>query len=100
MKRFWKISTRAIGGLIVVFLAYLGLLVYPGILFANSAQYNNLTIYLNSDLSGAERVLQDIDRALEESEIHDESLSHDIFLGDGNEPFALWIESCARICRG
>jgi hypothetical protein len=89
MKRFWKITGGTLGGVVLIFLSYLGLLIYPSVLFANSVQYNSLTVYSDGDLIGAEGILRDIERALETSEIYDATISHQIYFGDGNRPFTL-----------
>lgn len=89
MKRFLKGAGVAIGGLLLMLCALLALFAYPGVLFANSVQHNNLTVYSNRDLAGAEGILRDIEAALETSEIYDPTVSHDLFFGEGNRPFTL-----------
>src|SRR5690606_25951039 len=87
LRRTLKIGGFTIGGVFAQFLAYVALLIYPGVLFANSYQYNNLTVYSDEDLSGDHPIVEGIDRALQTSEINDPAIEHKIFFGYNNRPF-------------
>lgn len=87
IKRLLKIAGLTFGSLLALFSVYLALLIYPGVLFAHSETYGNLTIHSDDDLTGIDRILREIDQALMTSEINDPDVEHDIFLGNGNRIF-------------
>jgi hypothetical protein len=86
-RKLLKIGGLTIGGVLALFSAYLVLLIYPGVLFANSAEYDNLTIYSDDALNAVQPILESIDRALQTSEINDTTIQHEIFLGYNNSAF-------------
>ncbi len=90
MWKILKITGFTLGGVIFVMASYLGILFYPGILFANQVEYKNFTVYSQQDLGGGiEAILDEIEAALVTSEIYDPSLEHDIFFGYGNTTFRI-----------
>ena len=89
MRTLLKTSKYGLGRFLALFVAYVALLVYPGALFANSAQYNGIAVHSDADLTGVETILRNIERALETSEVYDPTLEHDIVFGHGNAPFTI-----------
>ncbi len=88
MWKVLKIGGATLGGVILLLTAYLGILFYPGVLFANQVTYKNFTVYSQQVLgSDIQVVLDDIQAALGTSEIYDPALKHSIFFGYGNAPF-------------
>jgi hypothetical protein len=87
IRKFVKIGGLTIGVVFALFSAYLALLIYPGVLFANSVEYNNLEVYSEDDLSAVGPILENIDRALTTSEINDPTINHKIFFGHNNAAF-------------
>ena len=88
MRKVLKIGGMIVGSLIVLLASYLGILFYPGVLFANQIEYKNFIVYSQQNLRhGIEPILDDIEAALVTSEIYDSSLEHSIFLGHANAPF-------------
>lgn len=87
MRRLLKISGYGFSGFLSLVAAYIALLFYPGILFANAAEYHGITVHSDDDLTGIEPILRKIEQALETSEIYDAALEHDIFFGYGNSLF-------------
>ena len=67
-----------------------GVLLFPGILFANQIEYKNFTVYSREDLgAGIETISDDIEAAPATSEINDPTLEHDIFFGFDNTAFKI-----------
>jgi hypothetical protein len=90
MWKVLKISGFTLGGIVLVIASYLGILFYPGALFANHIEYKNFTVYSQEDLGdGIEVILDNIEAALATSEINDPALEHDIFFGHGNTAFRI-----------
>lgn len=88
LRKALKITGCSFGVVLLVLGSYLGLLFYPGVLFANKVEYKNFTVYSDQDLgSGVEAILRDVEAALETSAIYDPSLRHDIFFGHNNVVF-------------
>jgi len=78
-----------IGGILIGFGAFVGLLFFPQILFANHVEHANLAAHYDAEFGDSiGPVLRDIEAALSTSEINDPSLRHDIFFGHGNSTFA------------
>jgi hypothetical protein len=86
-RKILKIGGLTIGGVLALFSAYLALLIFPGVLFANTVEFNNLEIYSDDDLSEIGPILERIDRALRSSEINDPTINHKIFFGHNNTAF-------------
>lgn len=91
MRKFLKISGLSIVALLVVFGAYLGLLHYPGILFAHQVDYKNFRVHSQHALNRGdlELILDEVDAALRTSDIYDSTISHDILFGNNNRTFAI-----------
>ena len=88
MRKILKICGITMSGMLTIFLVYIGLLLYPGILFANHVELGNFTIHSNHKFGNElEIALRDIQAAISTSEIYDESLKHDIYFGYGNKIF-------------
>jgi hypothetical protein len=89
----WKVLNVGgciVGGLLLLVVAYLGVLLYPGVLFANQVEYKNFTVHSQEDIGdGIETILDDIEAAIVTSEIYDPALEHDIFFGHGNTAFRI-----------
>jgi len=97
-----KIGGFTLAAVILIVAAYLGVLFYPGVLFAHQIEYNSFKVYSQQEFGqGIEGILDDIETALVTSEIYDASLQHDLFFGYGNRPFGivqdirLWLVSRA-----
>jgi hypothetical protein len=83
-----KIFGFSVGGVLVVLVAYIGLLFYPTIFFANHTEYGSLSVHSDVDFGNEiQPILRDIQAALVTSEIYDPGLKHDIFFGYGNSAF-------------
>lgn len=89
MRKLLKLSAYGLGGFFSLLVVYLALLVYPGVLFANAAEYNGITVHSDSHLTGFDPIIRKIEQALATSEIYDPAIEHDIFFGDGNAPFTM-----------
>jgi hypothetical protein len=76
------------GGILLLLGTLVGLLAFPGFLFAHKLEQGNLVAYSNESLRGSlEPVLREIDRRLATSEINDLSLIHRIFFGHDARAF-------------
>jgi hypothetical protein len=73
----------------VIFIAYIGLNLWPGILFANHIESGNITIHADQQLGDElEIALRDIEASVSTSELYDPILKHDIFFGYRNKMFS------------
>lgn len=82
LRKTLRITGWSLGSVVLLLGAFVGLLAFPGLLFAHKLEQGNLVAYSNESLSGSiEPVLREIDRRLATSEINDKSLSHQIFFG-------------------
>ncbi len=88
MRRALRLFGLALGGLLLLVIAYLTLLFFPGVLFAKQLQHGNFTVHSQSELhEGLTTVLQEVEAALATSAINDPTLRHDIFFGHDNNAF-------------
>lgn len=88
LRKALKIVGFSLGSIFFLFSLYLGLLFYPGVLFANQIEYKNFTVHSDQDLTNLiEPVLKNVETRLETSAIYDPALKHDIFFGQGNALF-------------
>ena len=77
---------------------FVGLLAFPGFLFAHKLEQGNLVVYSDEDLSGSiEPILREIDRRLATSEINDPALTHRIFFGHDAQIFGALQRARAEI---
>ena len=71
-----KITGWSFGGLFALVAAFVGLLAFPGFMFAHQLEYRNFTVYSDEDLRGRiEPILAGVDAQLSASEINDPSLA-------------------------
>ena len=90
MWKVLKIGGLTLGGLTLLIAAYIGVLLYPGVLFANQFEYKNFTVHSQEDLGvGIETILDNIEAAIATSEIYDPALEYDILFGHGNTVFRI-----------
>lgn len=88
MWKFFKICGMTLGGFILVLGLYLGLLLYPEVLFAKHTQYKNYTLHSQQKLDADfVKILDRVDAALSTSPIYDPSIEHDVFFGADNAAF-------------
>lgn len=88
IRRTLKITGWSFGGLLLLIVAFVGLLAFPGFMFAHQLEYRNFTLHSDENLRGRiEPVLARMDAQLAASEIHDPTLQYDIFFGHDNAAF-------------
>ncbi len=88
LRKTLKIAGWSFGGLFALVAMFVGLLAFPGFMFAHQLEYRNLTVYSDEDLRvGIEPVLARIDAQIAASEINDPALEYDIYFGHANRPF-------------
>ncbi|HEU4781369.1 MAG TPA: hypothetical protein VFS58_15920 [Steroidobacteraceae bacterium] len=98
LRKLLKVSGWTFGGLMLLLGTFVGLLLFPGFLFAHKLEQGNLIAYSDEDLSGSlEPVLREIDRRLATSAINDPALTHHIFFGHGNRMFGALQNARAEI---
>ena len=82
IRKTLKVAGWSFGALFTLLCIFVGLLAFPGFLFAHKLEQGNLAVYSDEELSGSiEPVLREINRRLATSEINDPSLTHRIFFG-------------------
>lgn len=90
LRKTLKVSGWSFGSLLVLLVAFVGPLAYPGFMFAHQLEYQNITVHSEENLAGRiEPILARVNAQLAASEIHEPALAHDIFLGFGNDPFRI-----------
>lgn len=90
LRRVLKISGWCFGSLLVVVGAFIGLLAFPGFMFAHQLEHGNIVVHSDADLRGRmEPVLQRVSAQLADSELAAPGLDHHVFLGHGNRPFRI-----------
>ena len=95
-----KVAGWSLGGLALLLGTFVGLLAFPGFLFAHKLEQGNLTAYSEEALNGSiEPILREIDRRLATSEINDPSLTHRIFFGHDADLFGAVQKAHAEIVR-
>lgn len=88
LRKTLKIAGWSFGGLFALVVMFVGLLAFPGFMFAHQLEYRNLTVYSDEDLrAGIEPVLARVDAQIAASELNDTALGHDIYFGHANRPF-------------
>ena len=88
LRKALKITGWSFGGLLVLVAAFVGLLAFPGFMFAHQLEYRNFTVYSDEDMRGRiEPILAGVDAQLSASELNDPSLRYDLFLGHDNAAF-------------
>lgn len=88
IRRALKITGWSFGGLLLLIVAFVGLLAFPGFMFAHQLEYRNFTLHSGQDLRGRiEPILARMDAQLAASEINDPTLQYDIFFGHDNAGF-------------
>jgi len=90
LKKTLKAGGWSLGGLLALLILFVGLLAFPGFMFAHQVEYRNLTVHADEDLRGRiEPVLDRVATQLAASEIDAPALEHDIYFGHANAPFRL-----------
>lgn len=85
LRKTLKVTGWSFGSLLVLLVAFVGPLAYPGFMFAHQLEYQNITVHSEENLAGRiEPILARVNAQLAASEIHEPALAHDIFLGFGN----------------
>lgn len=87
-KKALKAGGWSLGGVLGLLVILIGLLAFPGFMFAHQLAYRNLTVYADQDLRGRmEPVLARVDAQVAASEINAPALEHGIYFGHDNAPF-------------
>jgi len=82
VRKTLKVAGWSFGTLFLLLCIFLGLLLFPGFLFAHRLEHGNLVVYSNQDLgAGIDPILREVDRRLASSEINAPAISHRIFFG-------------------
>jgi hypothetical protein len=98
MTKTLKVAGWSIGTLFALLALFVGLLAFPGFLFAHKLAQGNLVAYSDEELSGSlEPVLREIDRRLATSGIDDPAITHRIFFGHDTQIFGALQRARAEI---
>jgi hypothetical protein len=98
LRKTLKVAGWSFGGLVLLFSTFMGLLLFPGFLFAHKLEHGNLVAYSDQDMSGSlEPILREVSRRLAASEIDDLSITHRIFFGHDNRVFGALQRTRAEI---
>lgn len=91
MRRLLKVAGFSIASLLVVVGLYVGLLLYPSVLFSYHVEYKNFLVHSETelDLERLQPILDDVEAALATSDINDPTITHHILLGHDNRAFDL-----------
>ena len=88
LRKTLKVAGWSFGGLLLLLGTFVGLLLFPGFLFAHKLEHGNLIAYSDEDLGkGLEPILREMNARLATSEIDDLSITHRIFFGHDNRMF-------------
>ena len=88
LRKTLKVTGWSFGGLLMLLVAFVGLLAFPGFMFAHQLEYRNITVHSDEDLRGSiEPILAKVDEQLASSELYAPSLEYDLFFGHDNLPF-------------
>jgi len=97
-RRTLKVTGWSFGGLVLLLGTFIGLLAFPGFLFAHKLEQANLKVYSEEALNDRiEPILREVDRRLTTSEINDPSLTHHIFFGHDAQIFGALQEARTQI---
>jgi hypothetical protein len=97
MAKTLKVAGWSIGTLFALLALFVGLLAFPGFLFAHKLEQGNLA-YSDEELTGSlEPVLREIDRRLATSAIDDPAITHRIFFGHDAQIFGALQRTRAEI---
>lgn len=90
-RKILKIGGISLVSVVIVIGAYLGLLFYPGVLFAEHFRYKNFEVFSQTELPAEEvrRILDQVERALLTSPINDPMINHKILFGHDNGAFKI-----------
>lgn len=84
-KRVKKWSLRISVFLLIVIGTFVGVVLNPGLLYANQSQFGHFTIYHSSPLPAElPLLLEEVDEIVQESELYDSEWTVDICLNDGS----------------
>jgi hypothetical protein len=98
VRKTLKVAGWSVGALALLLATFMGLLAFPGFLFAHKLEQGNLLAYSDEDLSGSiEPILREVDRRLATSEINDPSQTHRIFFGRDAQIFGALQRTRAEI---
>jgi len=98
VRKTLKIAGWSFGALLALLGIFVGLLLFPGFLFAHKLEQGNLVAYSDEELSGRiEPVLREIDRRLATSAINDPAITHRIFFGEDAQIFGALQRARAEI---
>lgn len=89
IRKALKYSAIAIGTAILAGAIFLGLLTYPGVLFPHDIEHRNFVVRSSNSLDedSVRKVIDEVHRVLDTSEIHDLEITHRILLGHGSSSF-------------
>ena len=90
LRKALRIGGWSFGGLLLLVVLFVGLLAFPGFMFAHQLEYRNITVHSDEQLRGSiEPILAGMEAQLSASEISDPALQFDVFLGHDNAAFRL-----------
>lgn len=88
LRKTLKVTGWSFGGLFLLLGTFVGLLLFPGFLFAHKLEHGNLIAYSDQDQGkDLEPILREMSGRLASSEIDDRSITHRIFFGHDNRVF-------------
>ena len=108
MKRFFKIATnflflknkklRTANYLISGFaLIYIGLIIYPNILFGYSVKYKSFHIFSNNPIDyNINKIIDDTETNLSSSEIYEQNITHKVFLCNSYSLYTFFVPFSRR----
>jgi hypothetical protein len=100
VRKTLKVAGWAFGAVFLLLATFLGLLAFPGFLFAHKLEQGNLVAYSGEDLGGSfNPVLHEVERRLATSEINDQAITHRIFFAHGEQIFGALQNARAEILR-
>jgi len=93
-----RIARHLLASLLLLFIAYAALLVFPQPFFAYQSRYGNITVYSDRPISRAlPAVLSEVEERLRKSPLDDPGLEHRVFICNDNRLFALFTNRKYRV---
>jgi hypothetical protein len=87
LRRILKTTGWSIGGVLLLVIVFVGLLAFPGFMFAHSVSYSNVTAYSDDDSVELTPILRKIHARIATSPIYVPTTEHSIFFGHGKRFF-------------
>jgi hypothetical protein len=100
VRKTLKVAGWAFAAVFLVLATFMGLLAFPGFLFAHKLQLGNLVAYSGEDLGDSiNPVLHEVERRLATSEINDLAITHRIFFAHDEQIFGALQNARAELLR-